>query len=216
MPPYWFYVISEIKDGSLADFGICPDGFYFSASLWESVQHLAGPDCKFIGKSADGGLKVFPTNELCCMNDIAAPVPGEELVCLSQSSGNIAIVTELPNRLYVTDKIVSLVAGKGFTGIGFLELRDELDGRRPTFSFLRKLPALRREDPLLDAIANFCSDRGLNLIRFTLADENYQFEERVVRAVWFLVDSAPLVAFFLDGEFNVFDEAGKKVNVDTD
>lgn len=216
MHPYWFSVTSDVESRDLTDFAICHDGFYFSHRLWDLVQHVIEPECRVVENSEDGSLVIFPTTELCCLNDISDPPPGEEFICLSQSSGNIAIVPELPGRLYVTDAIVKLVAGKGFSGIGFLELRDELDGRRPTFSFLQRLPALRREDPLLDAIANFCSKRGLNLIRFTLADENYPLEERVVRAVWFLVDSTPLVAFFLDGRFNVCDETGRKLIVGTE
>lgn len=216
MHPYWFYVTSDDESGNLPDFALRHDGFYFSQRLWELIGRVIEAECWVINESGDGGLEIIPTTEICCLNDIADPLPGEEIICLSQSSGNIAVAPELPGRLYVTDTIVSLVAGKGFSGIGFVELRDELDGRRPTFSFLRALPALRLEDPLLDAIAHFCSERRLNLTKFTLADENYVVEERIIRAVWFLVESTPFVSFFLDGRFVVCDETGRKLNTDAE
>lgn len=205
---YYFCVleIEEVSEDS--DFRVIGDHrFEFSQRIWEQFSDLASGQCVFFDTIKRGFLEIKPVFEFYCRNGFADPDPGDEVIPIEGVPANIhiGIVNDLPKRLYVSQSIVERLIGKGYIGVGFIEVSDNLDSIRPTYSFLRRLNELRREDDLLDAIGRYCESTGNELIRFTLEEPAYKFRGKKCRGAWYLTSSGAELAlktkagyFFLD------------------
>lgn len=212
---YFFHVLS-VETESNPDFQITGENqFNFSSQLWSRFADIVLQHCQ-VTKEATG-ITIEPKIELPCLNTLTDPAPGDELFQLEKIPENVHIgyVLDLPQSLFVSDFVVRSVAGEGFSGIGFIEVEDMFENR-PTFSFVRRLPELRKADCLIDLIAEYCELGSKTLIRFTSRDVDFEYQGIRTESQGFLTDSGLFFGVSTNEKLHVLNADGELIGQLTD
>lgn len=189
---YFFSVVARDSGDETPDLVECDHGFLFSDKLVVQVKEIIEDHADLI-EAELGRYALVPRLEFPCLNSSEFPAPGAEVIPASEVPlrAHVGYVRDLPRRLIVSDVFIERVVGRGFSGIGFVEVNDKADVVRPRYSFLKRLEVDAREDILLQAIIERCRRVDALLLDITITESDFELRQGQFRCIWYLTTDGP-------------------------